>query len=328
MTGKGSSEVEATSSISSSWFSADSDESSDSSSSNQSSADNDSLLPSNNSFLVLRSWLSLSLVLEPFPSLNDTIDVSLTTSDDSDSVNLSSHYSLGSLRDLCLGDDSSVVEDLSSEYSDGSLSLGSGDSSSNNSSSIHSSSSDDSSASLSSDNSSSSNESWSDLSSDNSSSSKNLSSNNSSLFSFDLSKLSSKNSDSIVLVLDNSSIHNSSCDNSSSENSGDSSSASNHSSASYDSSASRNLSLIADNLSGKYSLLSWSLLDLGSPSSDSEGASSDISSYKSMSSLNDSESKNSSSDNSLLRLGSIDEFVLLNLNLVSVSSNNSGANSS
>jgi hypothetical protein len=265
--------------------------------------------------------------LEPFPSLNDTIDVSLTTSDDSDSVNLSSHYSLGFLRDLCLGDDSSVVEDLSSQYSDGLLSLGFGDSSSNYSSSEHSSSSDDSSASLSSDN-SSSNESWFDLFADNSSSSKDLSFDNFSLFSFDLFKLSSKNSDSIVLVLDNSFIHDSSSDNSSSEDSGYSSSLSNHFSASYDSSASRNLSLIADNLFGKCSLLSWVLLDLGSPSSNSNGASIDISSHESMSSLDYSESKNSSSDNSLLRLGCLDEFILLNLNLVSVSSDNSGANSS
>lgn len=95
--GEGVSEVEATSSISLSWPFNNSMFLSNCFRSDQASASVNSLLPSKNSCLILRSWLFLSNILKPFPSSFYFIDVSSATSDDSDSIDLSSHDCLSLL---------------------------------------------------------------------------------------------------------------------------------------------------------------------------------------------------------------------------------------
>jgi hypothetical protein len=152
---------------------------------------------------------------------------------------------------------------------------------------------------------------------DDSLSSLNFSSENySSSLSFYRFQLFFQNIDFLLFFSNNCFVNWPSGDYSSSNDSSYSSLLFNHFRIDFQAFASIDLSGVAVDFSLKNGLLGWVLLDLNSPSSDVASTSSDVSSSIAFSTSDDSVSKNSSSDDSLLRLGSLNQLILLLLNLV------------
>jgi hypothetical protein len=144
----------------------------------------------------------------------------------------------------------------------------------------------------------------------------NLSFENFSLLSLHRFQLFFQDIDFLLFFFNNCFVNWPSGDYSSSNDSSDFSLLFNHFRVDFQAFASIDLSGVAVDFSFKNGLLGWVLLDLISPFSDVASTSSDVSSSIAFSTSDDSVSKNSLSDDSLLRLGSLNQLILLLLNLV------------